>query len=52
MGILLIIIGVCFIVAGFKYRSEEKKRNNFEDYVWFHFDDHGWNDDKRKKKKK
>ena len=52
MYTLLIIIGVCFIIAGFLGKKEQRRRNDFEDYTWFHFEDHGWNEDKPRSKKK
>lgn len=51
MATMLIFIGILCIIAGIIGRKEQKRRDSFEDYVWFHFEDHGWNEDKRKKKK-
>lgn len=52
MFAIFIAMGILCFIAAFKYRSEDKRRNQFEDYVWYKMDDHGWHDAPKKNKKK
>jgi len=51
MAALFILIGILFIVAGLSYHRDDHRRRDFEDYVWYKFDDHHWNDRPKKKKR-
>lgn len=52
MSSLLIFVGILLIIGGLLGKKEERRRDRFEDYVWTQFDQHNWNKEIKRKKKK
>lgn len=52
MASLMIFVGILLIIGGLLGKKEERRRDRFEDYVWTQFDQHNWNKEVKRKKKK